>query len=84
MKCNHCPALCDDLGYEQSATDSWCALGEEEYEYTNGDIGCKRKSLKKIECDLKLARESESKAFAEDCERFVNWYEENNSVVTEK
>lgn len=73
MKCDICPALQDDSGFEHSATECWCALGEEPIEFADGSEGCNRKSVEKIKRDMKLQAEVENEAFAKECGEFMNW-----------
>ena len=73
MKCEHCIALRDDSGYEQYATDWWCAVGEEEIEFADGSIGCKRRSIQKLKRDIETQSKIECEAFAKECGRFVDW-----------
>ena len=63
MKCKNCPALRSNCGYEQNADDWWCAVGEESFEFKNGEIGCFRKSTNKLEKDIKQADKCELEAF---------------------
>lgn len=74
MKCDCCPALNNDEGYEHSAEDWWCELGETEHEFKDGSCGCKRKSIEKIKADLKACREIENEAFADECGKMVDFF----------
>ena len=75
MKCENCIALRNDSGYEHDATEFWCAVGEEEIEFSDGSIGCMRKSVEKLKRDMKMQDEIETEAFVEECERFVDFVE---------
>lgn len=76
MKCEDCPALSDNAGYEHSADDWWCDLGEDMESGPSDDFGCMRRSLEKIKRDLKIAHEQDSKAFAQQCAEMVAYFEE--------
>ena len=76
MKCEDCIALRNDSGYEHSATEFWCAVGEEEFEFADGSIGCKRRSVEKLKRDIEAQNKIEKEAFIEECVNFVNWVEQ--------
>lgn len=80
MRCEECIALKDDSGYEHSATESWCAVGEEEREFADGSVGCMRKSVEKLKRDMKMQAEMENQAFAEECGRFVEFMETQEAL----
>lgn len=73
MRCEHCIALKNDGGYEHDAEEYWCAVGEEEIEFTDGTLGCRRRSVEKLKRDMKVANELECEAFAEECGRFLDF-----------
>jgi len=70
MKCENCPALGNNSGYEHDADEWWCNLGEEDKEFNDGSTGCNRKSLSKIKRDLEIARKIDAEAFATECGKF--------------
>ena len=76
MKCEHCIALRNDSGYEHSATEFWCAVGEEEVEFADGSIGCGRRSIQKLKRDIEIQNKIEEEAFVQECGSFVNWVKE--------
>jgi hypothetical protein len=79
MKCEYCIALRNDSGYEHSATEFWCAVGEEEIEFADGSIGCMRRSIQKLKRDIEIQDKIEQEAFAEECGNFIDWI---NSLKT--
>lgn len=70
MRCEHCIALIDDGGYERDATEWWCAVGEEEVEFADGTIGCKRRSIDKLKRDMETQIKIEEEAFVKECDDF--------------
>mgnify|MGYP003301849014 CR=1 FL=1 len=76
MRCEHCIALRDDSGYEHNATEWWCAVGEEEIEFADGTIGCKRRSIQKLKRDIEIQNKIEQEAFIKECGSFVDWVKE--------
>ena len=75
MRCDGCIALRNDSGYEHDATEFWCAVGEQEREFSDGSIGCMRKSIEKLKRDMKIQDAIDTEAFAEECGRFVEFIE---------
>jgi hypothetical protein len=80
VRCDSCPALLKE-GYEYP--EGYCGLGEEEKEFFNGTFGCNRRSTTKIEKDLKNAQELEIEAFAEECGRMVEFWENEDKLNIE-
>ena len=78
MRCDCCPAARDDSGYEHSATEYWCAVGEEDVEFKDGSTGCRRRSLTKLDKDIKIISEIESKAFVAECKSFLEFLEKQS------
>ena len=76
MRCEHCIALRDDSGYEHNATEWWCAVDEEEIEFADGTIGCKRRSIQKLKRDIEIQNKIEQEAFTKECGSFVDWVKE--------
>jgi hypothetical protein len=77
MKCDGCPALHKE-GFEYP--EEYCFLGEEDFEFSDGSIGCRRKSLTKIEKDLKIAREIDCEAFANECGKMVEFFQKEKLI----
>ena len=75
MKCENCIALRDDSGYERDATECWCAVGEEDIEFADGSIGCKRRSIQKLKRDIDIQNRIENEAYVKECEKFIDWME---------
>ena len=75
MRCDCCPAARDDSGYEHDAEEFWCAVGEEEIEFKDGSIGCRRRSVEKLKADIKEASDLEVEAFVEECGKFLEFIE---------
>lgn len=77
MYCKHCPALVEPYNiYEE---EEYCALYEDEREFLNGEVGCLRRSVKKIESDLKNRWSKQAREYAEECEKFTNYMESLDS-----
>lgn len=75
MKCENCIALRNDSGYEHNATEFWCAVGEEEIEFADGSIGCKRGSIQKLKRDIEAQDKIAEEAFVQECDSFIDWIE---------
>lgn len=76
MKCENCIALRNDSGYEHSATEFWCAVGEEEIEFADGSIGCKRRSEQKLKRDIEVQDKIAEEVLAQEYGSFVDWIEQ--------
>jgi len=75
IRCIGCVASRSDEGYEHSATEWWCAVGKETIEFADGGLGCHRRSVGKLQKDIKIQSKIESKAFAEECVRMFEFFE---------
>lgn len=80
MKCCHCTALRTE-GYEYP--EEYCALGisdEETIEFKDGELGCRRRSINKINKDLAIADTIRNEAWLKDAESFVKFMEDSIAI----
>lgn len=80
MRCDNCIALKNDSGYERNATEWWCAVGEEEIEFADGTIGCKRRSITKLKKDMEVQDKIEEQAIIKEYEDFVDFITKTNEI----
>lgn len=80
MRCECCIALRCDTSYEYGDVDCWCAVGEEEIEFTDGTIGCRRRSINKLKKDIETQRKIEEEAFVKEAEAFYEFTVEVNEI----